>query len=351
MFFNPRTSSWRPPSLVVIGTVVLLAVTVSSCTDRQEAVLNTGAPGAAVEHVTLEFQTPVSLDELQQISSSRGLKVEEIRLVYPEFTSGYTVEGRDLGSVREDLISQHEQFLRVLASQELNDDPLSVSLRDARSRAVTLLSSDFSREIKVSIVTFDGQLDEDLESTLGAKVRDDLIGFAGESGSADSPRHGSELNLEPKSLWHESWAPYAGTTVVPGGYTYNTFFFNNTSRLKTDFATYEHETQIYNGNFANYGGYWCTNMPNGYKDTSFGDSIDNFTVGCSRAENLAANTRYLTYMSLTRGSAASATCRIKGQIGQRRPSFCTSPWCIWPVATSGTMAYLTLPNNGYSWQY
>jgi len=115
-------------------------------------------------------------------------------------------------------------------------------------------------------------------------------------------------------------------------------------------STYEHETQVYNKNFADYNGYWSSNLPRAYYDTPFCDSIDNFTIGSAQASSIRVNSQYYTYMALRAGSASNATVRTKGQKGHRWPSWCYSTWCIFADATTSSMATFTAP-GGMSWWY
>lgn len=165
----------------------------------------------------------------------------------------------------------------------------------------------------------------------------------------------SKLN---SSLSSDDWAPSRGTSKVNQNLTYQTFYFrtDNLSKLKTDLTvTYEHETQIYDGNYADYDGYWSSTMPNSYLDTDFGDSssLDNFTIGSSNASSFVEDEKYYTYMSLKAGtSKAEAYVRIKGQKGHRFPSSCYSTWCIWADATSGSLTKGYTPHAGVNpWHY
>lgn len=147
----------------------------------------------------------------------------------------------------------------------------------------------------------------------------------------------------------ESWAPNRGTSDVTRTYTKQTFYFPSITAFGSS-DTYEHETQVYNSNFANYNNYWSSNLPSAYKDTQFLDTLDNFTVGTSKASAMVKDKQYYTHMSLTAGSASSATVRIKGQKGKRTPSTCYSTWCIFATATTGSLATHTAP-SGLSWIY
>lgn len=194
------------------------------------------------------------------------------------------------------------------------------------------------------------------------------------------------------SLWAgEPWAPTHGYSSVNQQKTYNNFYFSSVEGNFTEEQTYEHETQVYNIQFADYAGYWSSNLPSAYYDTPFLDDIDNFTVGSAQASNIASNKQYYTYMALRKGnnsdckgccsdhggvccsngttaccdgSPLSSTCvakgcnqclnvstvRIKGQLGHRIPSWCYSTWCIYADATTSSMCVLTAPSY-QNWTY
>jgi len=189
----------------------------------------------------------------------------------------------------------------------------------------------------------------------------------------------------------EPWAPTSGYSSVNQEKAYNYFYFSNIEGVYSDIETYEHETQVYNTQFADYAGRWSSNLPEDYYDTPFLDEIDNFTIGSAQASDLKSNTRYYTYMKLKKGNSSdctgccsyhegvccsggttmccdgtplSQTCvskgcnqclnistvRIKGQKGHRVPSWCYSTWCIYADATTSSMCTLAAP--GYqSWAY
>lgn len=67
----------------------------------------------------------------------------------------------------------------------------------------------------------------------------------------------------------EPWAPYLEYSSVNQDKGYNSFYFSNIEGIYSDIDTYEHETQVYNTQFADYDGYWSSNLPRKYYDTSF----------------------------------------------------------------------------------
>ena len=137
---------------------------------------------------------------------------------------------------------------------------------------------------------------------------------------------------------------------------WNTFYFNDVSYY-SGWESYEHETQVYDGNFADYDGYANSNMPNWYRDTQVSDdpTVDNFAVGTLTPTALSTYTQYYTYMSLRPGTTSSAFVRIKGQLGFKSYPQCISygSWCVlYALATTGTLTSYTAPiyyNQG--WDY
>ncbi|MFH1171066.1 MAG: hypothetical protein V1778_00825 [bacterium] len=307
---------------------------------------------AGPQFLTLQFDHSVTFVELADLALAKKLSVEEIRLEFDGFTSGYTVEGRDLRVLEADFYQQHETFLRTMMK------PSSAIVETLSTKGfmpfATLLEKSVRHDVPISIVTFRTPVSDQIRSELGAELREDVVVLQNNRPMPNGSQENDDPNIAaPQSMWHERWAPYGGTSEVPRSYTYQSFKFNNMQDFSGGNRTYEHETQIYNRNYANYGGYWATSMPYGYKDTQFGDTMDNFTVGTYRADRLSAYTWYWTYMSLSRQSASSAVCKIRGQIGHRNPSWCYSTWCVWADATTypGQLASLTLPNYGFCWQY
>ncbi len=189
----------------------------------------------------------------------------------------------------------------------------------------------------------------------------------------------------------EPWAPSSGYSSVNQTKTYNRFKFTSLAGQYGNEDSYEHETQVYNNSFADYDGYWSSSLPSKYYDTPFSDDIDNFTIGSARAVDLQDGKYYYTYMALRKGNTSDcrgccsnhggvvcsngvsqcadgtplsptcaakscnqclneATVRIKGQRGHSIIPGCTSTWCIFADATTGTMSLLDAPQYK-SWTY
>jgi len=203
----------------------------------------------------------------------------------------------------------------------------------------------------------------------------------------------------------EPWAPSSGYSSVNQTKAYNRFLFTSvTGQYSSDTTfvqSYEHDTQVYNPDFADFDGYWSSTLPNKYLDTQFQDSlsgIDTYTIGSYYAHDLQDNKNYYTYMALRKGndsdcrgccsnhggvvcsggdangvggvcqcadgSALSSTClakgcnsclnkaviRVKAQRGESSVPYCTSTWCLFSVSTTPSMA--TFRASGYlGWTY
>ena len=183
------------------------------------------------------------------------------------------------------------------------------------------------------------------ENVLSNKIH--IVKITSQNSKKDKvPEVDSTNNSEVKSSSvSDSWIPYKGTSLVNQTQTYQTFYFDDVDLFLAD-TTYEHETQIYNTNYANFQGSWSSNLPRAYKDTSFLDTIDIFTIWSADALQLQAEKQYYTYMKLTPWSQNTATIRIKWQKWYRNPFFCYSTWCIFASATSWTLMYWV---NGIWW--
>jgi hypothetical protein len=133
-------------------------------------------------------------------------------------------------------------------------------------------------------------------------------------------------------------------------YYTNQYFTFRSTPSSSGSATYEHETVLSDRNFANYSGYYSTNMPSAYVDCTWFDSDDKFTIGCSKANQLVGYYTYYTYMSLYPQSSRTSSCKIRGQLGHRSPSWCYVPCtCIFADDTADLISF-TAP-AGISWVY
>ncbi len=308
------------------------------------------------QKVKIEFNTPLSTAKLVSVVKKFKLEPTELYYAQDDIQGGYSIsEGESIEIAVEKMLDAHNQFLEdaiAQSSEAMNkstdeptfemlsvlNDQFVVALNKIENNKFTISGMQVNKNKNVNKMQKVGLISNITLVTQRQKVKLDVFNTQEQVDS-----------ISTKSLSHESWAPYGGTSKVNQRYTLQTFYFNNTSDFGST-STYEHETQVYNKSFADYNGYWSSNLPRAYKDTPFLDSIDNFTVGSAKASSIRTNYRYYTYMTLRAGSASSATVRIKGQKGHRWPSWCYSTWCIFPDATTGSMATFTAP-AGISWQY
>lgn len=337
-------------SFVVLGiTVIVFSVNgeVSAATSKK------------IVRATLN--APMSLSDLANAVKSHGVKITELHYAQGDVQGGYTIQpGETIDDAMNNFRNKHNIFLATAISKtdkdidEAADMGTMLRLSTLRDQLIFARSQTNKEGLKVDSIEAN-----DEQSLNGLKK----AGFINSVSPKESINHKISaklqnafsygvkklINIAEASYWHEPWAPYAGSSDVQQAYTYQTFYFNNVSNFGST-NTYEHETQVYDKNFADYDGYWSSNMPSAYYDTPFLDSIDNFTIGTPTAASLRTYTRYYAYMSLRAGSASTATVRAKGQKGHRNPSWCYSTWCVWPDATTLSLATFTAP-AGMSWQY
>jgi len=307
------------------------------------------------------FSNPVTISEFANIARQYGVKPVELHYTLGEIQGGYTVKvGESIDEALVKFTDAHNTFLSIAITKtekEISDAKDEATLQRVSVLLNQLQTAQFKTNeggLRIDSIETDGNqsvkelkkagLVKDIEPV--RKVSDKVNA---QLNKALSYVKNVFVGVANASLSHESWAPYGGGSSVNQLYTYQTLYFNNISAYGSA-DTYEHETQVYNVNYADYAGYWSSNMPNAYKDTQFLDNIDNFTVGTFTGASLQTYTQYYTYMSLSAGSASSATVRIKGQKGHRSPSWCYSTWCVYPDATTQSMATFTAP-GGMSWQY
>jgi hypothetical protein len=317
------------------------------------------APAKEKEQFIVKFTEKVSPKEVSSLVKRSRIKAKELLYEFQDeqgdvITGGYTVpEGEDIDSSLQNMLTKHKAFLsEAIATTDeglaTETDQVAIPglkklkkqfrkmLDDAQNGRFTLSGLKAAGGSELSKI----KAMPHVQSVLPVPV------MPGAERQAESAR----VQFMPASYWHESWAPYYGTAKVTQGFTMQTFYFNNVGGFGST-STYEHETQVYNRNFADYGYYWSSNLPSAYYDTPFADTLDNFTIGTSRASSLQNYTQYYTYMALRPGTSSSATVRIKGQKGYRWPTWCYSTWCIYPQATTTSMTtftapiYYTLPYN------
>jgi hypothetical protein len=306
---------------------------------------------SAGNDIEVRFGNDLSESELAELLHKYdGATLKELYFDHGDIQGGYVLSTSQtsqeaFGEMRK----EHLNLIQVLRKEKVSlqeggskdrDEKLHAAL--GKSEAL-LKNSDF----KVNGVVIGGNFE-------AALLTDDAII---EEVKVKEQRKVDEAILIAATSYYVAprlWYPTKGTAKVDKSLAYNTFYFNDASGFDMfgGILTYEHETQVYDTKFADYGGYWSSNLPNAYKDTPFLDTLDNFTVGSAKASSIVANTKYYTSMSLKAGSASTATVRIKGQLGHRYPSGCYSTWCIYADMTTPTLKLLTAPiTSSVSWTY
>jgi len=309
------------------------------------------------------FSSPLSFQEFSDFLDSYEVSPTELHYSYGEIQGGYTIDSEK--NLQEELTrfqEKHEKFLSLMIEKTENEKK-NAQENDTFHRNSKLLQELQSAEEKsktegILLDWFDAniqdkEIGEEMEQDLRVKEiksekEENILSQMNEYNFLQSAKD-FFFGKASASLYHEDWAPYGGGSDVNQSYTYQTFYFNDTSDFGST-NTYEHETQVYDNDFADYDDYWSSNMPDAYYDTAFLDDIDNFTIGSLIGDDLETNTEYYTYMELEGETAPTATVRIKGQLGHRYPSWCYSTWCVYADATTSSMAMFTAP-SGMSWQY
>ena len=299
----------------------------------------------------IQFSQPMSPAEVIAVVKKTKIKAKELLYELPGeqddvIAGGYVLDpGQDVDDAVADMSKKHTAFLEEAlknVTEQLNgsSDPATTENLKKLQKTFTKLLD----ETKANRFRLNGLKAADVPdvSALERSSHVQNIVEVVKPASSQPPSQSSPV-FQLASYYHERWAPYYGTAQVNQSYTFQTFYFNNVSDFGSN-STYEHETQVSDKRFADYANYWSSNLPYAYKDTPFLDSIDNFTVGSSRAVYLRTYVYYYTYMALRPGTVYTSTVRIKGQKGYRSPSWCTSTWCIWPDATTSTaMTTFTAP--------
>jgi hypothetical protein len=290
--------------------------------------------------VTLDFAVPPTIDELSALESAHDLRIEEIRIEHPELTSGFRLDGRDLGIAREEFLKEHAKFLDYMAThQEHQTAALRQRVRalraelDAGNARVTAIVVPASA-VGVSIP--------------GAKLRDETV----TPEEAVQPFKPDDATPTPESSYHEPWAPYAGSSEINQSFSRQWFIFNNTGAF--GFAKgYEHEVLITNKSYVDFSGYWSTNMPYNYNDCgNDGDPVDNFAIGCKIGWGLSNYAWYFTYHGFRAYMSTTSSAKVQG--ARTYPGFPTCYYCWCFSSDAHTYPYIrlsSLPTGPATWQY
>lgn len=290
--------------------------------------------------LTLQFDTPKTFAEVDAITQRHNFSIVELRMEYPELTCGYVVAGRRLSTVRDDFLREHRKFLDAMATdKEHMDDAL-------RARVQALRSGGDAAVSKIPVVVIETHTIPD--AIPGVVYRRDS-----EIPQPSSTRSGmAKPPAQPSSSYHESWAPYAGTSEINQSFSRQWFVFNNTGSF--GFAKgYEHEVLITNKSYVDESGYWSTNMPYSYNDCgNGGDSVDNFAIGCKIGWGMSNYTWYYAYHGFKANMSTTTSAKVQG--ARTKPGFptCWSCWCFSSDAHTASpyIRFTSLP-AGASWSY
>lgn len=283
------------------------------------------------EEIIVNFSSPISIQEMINLTKEENIQPVEIYYEMHGISGGYTLkQNENIETALNRMMKQHVKFLKFVLKENKNILKLNKNkkenfgLLELNKQFLNVLQDSQKGKFKLSGMKLDS------ENNLSVLLKKGIIKNFPESLKEDSEKeqkNNIKKDLNVYSKGHESWAPYKGTSKVTRSQTYQTFYFDNILGFWEQ-STYEHETQIYDNNFANYDGYWSSNLPRAYKDTQFLDDIDDFTVGSAQASEIKLKNKYYTYMSLKRGKTKKARVKIRGQIGFRFPSWCYSLWCV-----------------------
>lgn len=315
------------------------------------ACANCGSEEATTERsVTVQLAEPTSTADLRQILQEHDARPTEFMFESHGITGGYTLApGDDVTTAIDKMLSRHGEFLENMIPEWREEaDREHGKGTSSETFANLLVLQDEMRQnaFKINKVRL-------LEtSAVRSLLNSGIAVLMDEEVTTDARIEEPEAQITPKSYNHELWSPYSGTTQVTTNFTYNTFKFMNNVFGSSE--TYEHETQIYDGNFVKYDNYWSSNMPSAYYDTTACDNytspdIDIPTVGTFDANKLVPFTFYFTYMRLKAQTSKTATVRIKGQKGTR---YCYSNLCVFSNATTASFTTFTAPiTSSRSWTW
>lgn len=131
---------------------------------------------------------------------------------------------------------------------------------------------------------------EFLSELIEAKNSEIIFKPAEEWNKKTKPSNNNLNTFLRSSNMNKPWQPYKWSVDINQSYVRNEFYFHNVQAFNPN-RTYEHETQVYDPEYADLDWYWESNMPNSYKDTQALDDIDIFTVSSSDTSSFGALTK------------------------------------------------------------
>lgn len=298
------------------------------------ATLLSSAPVLADKHLAgesldVQFGEPLADEALLSFAERTGVQPVALEYEIGTIIGGCALRtDQTLHMALQDCREQHEAFLASIASSIHNameaDETLRVETDAAELvQSFEQLAADY-RNVSISRIRIRGddaaRLLREPEVQAVTPIRQRL---ADSDASGDAPRRRIE------ALAKKAWAPTAGQAEVTRYSTTATFYFSKLTDYdaKTTFAA---ETLISDSKFANWGGYWATNLPYAFVDAplSDGPAGDSFKIGTAKGTAMRKNTSYFTYMSLYPQTAATATVTVRALKGDRKPQNCFLVWCV-----------------------
>ncbi len=268
---------------ILVFLLSLLAVLVVLCSENKSPTQSVPSASINQECQTckslITLNRPVFASELSEIVNTNGIEVKEFTFKDGEMSGGYVLKnGESIDNAVQRFASKHLEFLNQA------NEVIAENLKKEEDQVVINGYTTLSKQIKSSLNNKNPMIDKIIVDSYSEDAAKDL----GKLEKCDEQVALPKKTLN-QSLYHESWAPYYGESKVTRQMTFQFFYFNNISYYNgNNNVTYEHETQVYDEDYADFDGYWASNLPYAYHDTQFGDDLDNFTVGSSSANYLQA---------------------------------------------------------------
>jgi|GEM_PF-6282410 len=97
-----------------------------------------------------------------------------------------------------------------------------------------------------------------------------------------------------------AYVPDRGVYDIGKSWAFSAFIWNEPGFTAWYPEAYEHEFRVNNEGFAQYDGYWSSNLPQAYLDLedNQGQGHDEFVIGSDDAEGIRTNTEYSMYIDL-----------------------------------------------------
>lgn len=194
------------------------------------------------QKVRIEFTTPLSTTEIVDVVKKFNLNPIELYYVQDDIQGGYSIsDGESIEVAVEKMLNAHNKFLiRALihSSKEMNkttDKTTFKRLSILNNQFVSALDKVKNNEFVIGSIQVNNS--QSISKMKKAELVSNVIPVVQKRNMrSDAFNLQNRSNyVVVKSLYHESWAPYAGTSSVNQSYTYQTFYFNNTNDFSSIF--------------------------------------------------------------------------------------------------------------------